>query len=333
MRKFILDYAGQFKIGFEAAKHVKIKGKFDNIIVCGIGGSAQPSDLLGTILYSRHGIIKNVKIPIITNRSYYLPKSTTKKSLIFISSYSGNTEEPIYCFHQAKKIGLKMVGFAKGGRVEELCKKNKIPFVKYPDDGPDFQPRLALGYSVSAMLTVAQNIVNINAQKIIINIANGLKKFDYEAQAKELVKKLTEKIPVIYTGDQIKIVARIWKIKFNENSKVPAFWNYFPELNHNEMVGFTNPQGKYHIIILKDPSDHPRNLKRIEITLKLLRQKGCENTILELPKKDITVKIFANLWLADWVTYYLALEYKIDPIAVKMVEDLKKMLVQYPPRW
>lgn len=327
MRNFILNYPKQFKTGFDVAKHIKINGKFDNIIVCGIGGSNLPPDLLNTILYSHNGIIKNVKIPIITNRSYYLPKSTTKKSLIFISSYSGNTEEPIYCFHQAKKLGLKMVGFSRGGKVEELCKKYKIPFVKYKDDDPDFQPRLALGYSVSAMLTVAQNIVNINAQKIIINIANGLKKFDYEAQAKELAKKLTGKIPVIYTGDQIKIVARIWKIKFNENSKIPAFWNYFPELNHNEIVGYTNPQGKYHIIMLIDPNEHPRNLKRIEVTSKLLEQKGCEVTIIELPKENLAIKIFANLWLADWVTYYLALEYKTDPIPVKMVEDLKNMLV------
>lgn len=326
MRNFILDYPKQFNTGFEAAKHIKIKGKFDNIIVCGIGGSAQPSDLLGTILYSRHGIIKNIKIPIITNRSYYLPKSTAKKSLIFISSYSGNTEEPIYCFHQAKKMGLKMVGFAKGGKVEELCKKNKIPFVKYPDDGPDFQPRFALGYSVSAMLAVTENIVKMNARKIITNIAGALKKFDYEAEAKELAKKLVGKIPVIYTGDQIKILARIWKIKFNETSKVPAFWNYFPELNHNEMVGYTNPQGQYHIIILKDPNDHPRNLKRIEVTSKLLEQKGCGVTILELPKENLAIKIFANLWLAEWVSYYLALEYNIEPMPVRMVKDLKKML-------
>lgn len=327
MRNFILDYPTQFTAGFEVAKHVTIKGKPDNIIVCGIGGSTQPGDLLSTILYSRHGIIKNAEIPVITNRSYYLPKSTTKKSLIFISSYSGNTEEPIYCFHQARKLGLKMVGFSKGGKIEALCAKYNVPFVKYPDDGPDFQPRFALGYSVSAMLTVTQNIITLNAEKIIKNIARTLRKFDYEAEAKKLAKKLVGKIPVIYTGDQIKILARIWKIKFNETSKVPSFWNYFPELNHNEMVGYTNPQGTYHIIILKNLNDHPRNLKRIEVTSKLLEQKGCGVTILELPKENLAVKIFANLWLAEWVSYYLALEYNMEPTPVKMVEDLKKMLV------
>lgn len=327
MRNFILDYPNQFKTGFEIAKHVKIKDKFDNIIVCGIGGSTQPSDLLNTILYSHDGIIKNTKIPVITNRSYYLPKSTTKKSLIFISSYSGNTEEPIYCFNQAKKMGLKMVGFSKGGKIEKLCAKNNIPFVKYPDDGPDFQPRFALGYSVSAMLTVAQNAIKMDAKKVIMNIFSALKKFDYETESKLLAKKLVGKIPVIYTGDQIKIIARIWKIKFNETSKVPSFWNYFPELNHNEMVGYTNPQGKYHIVILKDLKDHPRNLKRIEITSKLLEQKGCEVTVIDLPKENLAVRIFANLWLAEWVSYYLALEYNTEPMPVRMVEDLKKMLV------
>lgn len=333
MRNFILDYPNQFKTGFEIAKNIKISNNFNKVIVCGMGGSALPSDLLKTAINYNNIERREPAISIITNRSYYLPK--LKNSIVFVSSYSGNTEEPVECFHKAKKRDLKMIGFAKGGKIEKLCEKNKIPFVKYPDDGPDFQPRFALGYSFTAMATVLKKKLGFSDKELSAlggelektsarSKANG---FDYETRAKDLAKKLVGKIPVVYAGDRLKILARIWKIKFNETSKTPAFWNYFSELNHNEMVGYTNFADKFHFIILKDPDEHPRNLKRIEITSSLYKEKGAETTIIDLPGKNILIKMFANLWLADWVTYYLALENNVKPIPIKMVEDLKKMLV------
>lgn len=324
MKNYILDYPKQFKIGFEIAKDVKIKDKFNNLIVCGIGGSALPSDLIKTAwLYNSIEKSKS-DISITTNRSYYLPY--LKNSLVFISSYSGNTEEPIECFYKAKKRDLKMVGFAKGGKVEELCKKNRIPFVKYPDDGPDFWPRFALGYSFSAMATVLRKKMGFK-EKELLSLGDELQKFNYEDVAKEMAKKFKGETLVVCTGDRLEILARIWKIKFNETSKVPAFWNYFPELNHNEMVGYTHFADKLHFIFLRDPEEHPRNLKRIEVTSRLLKDKGAQITIIDLPNENILVKMFANLWLAEWVSYYLALEYNVNPESTKMVEDLKKMLV------
>lgn len=324
MKNYILDYPNQFKKGFEIAKDIKVKGNFKNIIISGVGGSAQPSDLLNAAWIYNYTEKSKPDISIVTNRSYYLPY--LKNSLVFISSYSGNTEEAVESFNKAKKRGLKMVGFSKGGKVEELCKKNKIPFVKYPDDGPDFQPRFALGYSFTAMATVLRKQLGFK-DKELSSLKDKMEKFNYEEEAKELAKQLKGRIPVIYSGDRLKILARIWKIKFNETSKVPAFWNYFPELNHNEMVGYTNWAEKFHFIILRDPKEHPRNLKRIEITSKLLENKGAKTSIIDLPNENIMVKMFANLWLAEWVSYYLALEYQEEPIPIRMVEDLKKMLV------
>jgi glucose/mannose-6-phosphate isomerase len=118
----------------------------------------------------------------------------------------------------------------------------------------------------------------------------------------------------------------IWKIKINENAKTPAFWNFYPELNHNEMVGFALPQGKFHIVTLLDKNDHPQDIKRMKITAKLMKKKGIDTTLIELEDKDIFNTIFSALTLGDWVSYYLALEYGQDPTTVDMVEDLKKLL-------
>ena len=118
----------------------------------------------------------------------------------------------------------------------------------------------------------------------------------------------------------------IWKIKFNENAKTPAFWNFFPELNHNEMVGYTNPQAKFFIILLKDNDDDQRNLKRYQATQVLLTEGGIDSEIIEMEGANVFSKMFLSITYADWASYYLALLYEQDPTPVAMVEKLKKIL-------
>jgi glucose/mannose-6-phosphate isomerase len=148
----------------------------------------------------------------------------------------------------------------------------------------------------------------------------------YEEKGKEIAKKLKGRTPVVYSSSKLKSVAMIWKIKINENSKTPAFWNYFPELNHNEMVGYTNPQADFFLIMLKDPEDNPKNLKRYQATQDILRKKGIESEILDMDGWNLFSKLFLSVSLSDWTSYYLALEYGQDPTPVDMVEELKKIL-------
>lgn len=328
LRQVILDSPNQFLKALEFSKDIKIKGKFNQIIICGMGGSALTGDILKTYLAE-----KKINLSVFICRDYNLPFFADKNTLIFASSYSGNTEETISCFQEAKKKKLNIIGFSKNGRLEKLCRENNIPFVKYPNDGPNFQPRFALGYSFTSFVSVLIN------QKIIKDCRNEIKNLakylfnlnlELENEGKKIAKKLAGKIPLIYSSSKYsESVARIIKIKFNECSKTQAFYNKFPELNHNEMVGFTKLQGNYYIIILKDPKDHPRNIKRMEITSQLLQKKGIPLLIYQMKGKNILEKIFSTIILGDWISYYLALEYKQDPTPVKMVEDFKKRLGKY----
>lgn len=149
---------------------------------------------------------------------------------------------------------------------------------------------------------------------------------EYEESGQALAKKLVGTTPVIYSTVRYKSVAMIWKIKINENAKTPAFWNFFPELNHNEMVGFTLPQAKFTVVMLQDPDDHPKNRKRFEVTAGLLREKGVAVEVVEMPGETVFERMFGSILIADFASYYLALEYGQDPTPVDMVEQLKKML-------
>ena len=153
---------------------------------------------------------------------------------------------------------------------------------------------------------------------------------DFEKKGMELARKIKGKTPVIYSSPKYKVVAMVWKIKINENAKTPAFWNFFPEMDHNEMVGFTNPQAKFFTIMFKDPEDDIRNKRRYEATALLLKEKGVGSEIIDMEGNNVFYKIFSSISLADWTSYYLALEYGQDPTPVDMVEKLKRILASDP---
>lgn len=330
-RQFILSSPSQFEAGLFLARKIKIPGDFKTVIVSGMGGSAWPVNLLRTYCNSLFQTDSKRKLfRLYVNRYYTLPpESYVPDALNLVSSYSGNTEETVSSLEQAHKNGLSFVGLSSGGKVEELCKKYGAPHIKLPVPYPNFQPRMGTGYFFGAML---QLLIN---QKLVPNTSDGFlslaKKLNNEMGAFEkkgmlLARKIKGKTPVIYSSPKYKVVAMVWKIKINENAKTPAFWNFFPEMDHNEMVGFTNPQAKFFTIMFKDPEDDIRNKRRYEATARLLKEKGVESEIIDMEGDNVFYKIFSSISLADWTSYYLALEYGQDPTPVDMVEKLKKIL-------
>lgn len=320
MKKIITDFPKQFEEALELAKNTKVKGKFENIVICGLGGSALPGDILVCWLKDSKKLL-----PIYIHRDYNLPPQAGKNSLIMCISYSGNTEETISALKEAIKKNLNIAGIATGGKMEEICRQNNIPFVKIPSG---IQPRSALGYIFTSVAKILINSEVIeNKTKEIKQLVKDLKKTNQEKQGKEIANILVNKIPLVYSSNDFKCIARIWKIKFNENSKVPSFFNYFPELNHNEMVGFSQTKNSnFHVFILKDKKEDKRNLKRMDLFASIVKEKGIKVDFISIKEGNTLFKIFSTLLLGDWISYYLALNYKIDPTPVKIVEDFKKKM-------
>lgn len=327
-RQVIIDFPRQFEAGLGIAKSIRIKGTFQSLEISGMGGSSLPANILRIYLNDLYmqDPKNNKRLNIYQNRYYSLPHEAYVDCLNFFASYSGNTEETIHSLLEAVRNKLPSIGFATGGKLDDICRKNNIPCAILP---AGIQPRCATGYFFAAMLQVLINSGLIEDHtKEIIKLAKRLDSDmpGLEAEGKKIAKKLIGKTPVVYSSTKFKSLAMIWKIKLNENAKTPAFWNYYPELNHNEMLGFTLPQGKFHILALIPQKDHPQNIKRFSITAQLLKKKGISTTFIKMPDGNIFNTIFYTLLLGDWVSYYLALEYGQDPTPVEMVEDLKKLL-------
>ncbi|MEK7482295.1 MAG: bifunctional phosphoglucose/phosphomannose isomerase [Patescibacteria group bacterium] len=330
MRDIILSFPQQFQKGTESAKDIKLAGDFDNIVICGVGGSALPGSLLLALT--------DISVPVFIHRDYGLPQIASEKSLIICISFSGNTEETLSAYQKAIDKKYQPVAICAGGKLQKMAEQNNLPVAIVPNDC--LQPRFGTGYLVSALIKILDNCgITNNLSQEVLGIAKNLKPEIFEAQGKALAEKLADKTPIVYSSNQYKSIARIWKIKFNENAKIMAFWNYFPELNHNEMAGLTemknekikikndNEKSKsFHFIILKDRQEDERIIKRMELTADLIKEAGAEVELIEMEGETKIEKIFNCLLLGDWVSYYLALAYDQDPAPVAIVEDFKNRL-------
>lgn len=319
MQESIQNFNNQFNFEPEIKNASNLRPA-ENFVIGGMGGS-----------HLAAGILKSIdeRLNIRVHRDYDLPfvKEDQKQNTLFIaSSFSGNTEETVSFLESAIKENLNVAVVAKGGQLLEIAEQNNLPFIKLPDS--DIQPRMALGWSLLAM----SRFIKPDLIPALKELSRTLNPLQWHDSGEELAEEIKGKIPLIYASRQNRELARIWKIKFNETAKIPAFFNVFPELNHNEMTGFDhNSENKnlsenFFFIFLKDSDDHPRIQKRMEITAELFEERGLSVKTIDLEGEDRLQKIFGCLLLGDWTALRTAGIYNSEPDQVPMVEKFKKLI-------
>ena len=321
LRQVILDMPIHIQDAVSKVKDYKINGLFNSIIVAGMGGSAIAGDVLRTYL-SENSKITNLRVKV--NREYHLPKWADENTLVIVSSYSGNTEETIAAYKDAIRKKCKILGISTGGKLKEFFAKNNHPMLLIPKG---MQPRNAICYLFFTILKVLENSDVIPPQKTFINSTiEALRKPMMDNAAKDLAKNLVGKVPLIYASEKLAVVAYRWKCEFNENSKIHAFTNVLPELNNNELVGFTKKLADFHVIFLKDQDDDNNIKKRVAITKSLVKQYHVPVTEIGISGPDRLTRLFSAIFMGDLASVYLAEQYNIDPTPVEIIEDLKEML-------
>ena len=155
---------------------------------------------------------------------------------------------------------------------------------------------------------------------------NTLDVEELEKQGKEIAEKIKDTTPLVYSSYTNKALSYVLKIKFNENAKTMAFANVVPELTHNEMTGLTLPKDNFTILLLRDTNDHPRVRKQMELLEDLVKEYKIKIQAIDIIGEGMYNRTFNTLLLGDWISYHLALLYKVDPTKVELVEEFKKRL-------
>ncbi|MBD3314067.1 bifunctional phosphoglucose/phosphomannose isomerase [Candidatus Woesearchaeota archaeon] len=319
MIEYLDGFWKQCQEALKLGSDISIEGPVTGVVACGMGGSALPGEIV-------KGYI-DVDIPVDVIRDYSVPKWVNHGTLVFVVSYSGNTEEALACLKSARSKGAKVVCISSGGKLRELCESSRSPIVLVPKG---LQPRASTGYQTLPILNILSNSGVIPDQTSEMDdVVKALKK-DMKESAKDIVGRIKDKIPLIYSSDRMIAVARLWKAAVNENSKHPAFFNVFPEMNHNDMIGFKQAKNsRYYFIFIEDAEDHMRIKKRMKITKEILQNIGLPVLIIKLTGPNRLARMFSSILMGMYAGYYLALEYGIDPSPVDLVEDLKKQMGPY----
>ncbi len=327
----------------EASKHYEEAARLANaisidypkpetIVVAGMGGSAIGGELLKDWARDR------IAVPIEVCREYSLPEYAEKSTLVFVVSYSGETEETLSVFLDALKRGCMIVCLSSGGILQEFAKKLNIPYSCIPQG---MTPRAAIPYlfiPLPIMLEKIGSVSNVASEisetiKILkqISDSNSPEKLSRENFCKQLASKICSTIPVVYGFGIYRAVAQRLKTQFNENSKVPAKWEFFPELNHNEIVGWEveNDLAKhFSLIFIRDNEETKPIRQRIEITKELISKKSRKIFEIQSIGKSRLAKMSSVICIGDFTSVYLAIIRGIDPTPVKSITLLKERMKQ-----
>jgi len=316
--EFILNFPKQFAFNPRIENESQLQAKKKYLVV-GMGGSHLAADLV-RIVYPESDIA--------VHSDYGLPEMPDiEERLVVAFSYSGNTEEVLGAYEEARKRGLALAAIAIAGELLKRSRQDAVPHVVLPDMG--IQPRAALGFSILGLVKLMGWEREL---KELSTLASALHPEALREIGKSMADGLVGRVPVVYASRRNGPVAYIWKIKFNESAKIPAFCNVFPELNHNEINGFdTIPATQelsrlFHFIFLRDEHDDPRILKRMDVLQALYKDRGLGVTVIPMEGATAWGRIFNSLLTADWAAYYLALHYGTEPEAVPLVEELKKRM-------
>jgi glucose/mannose-6-phosphate isomerase len=306
--------------------------RISKVVIAGMGASAIGGDIV------RRLALAESKLPVWVHRDYGLPAFVDESTLVIASTYSGNTEETLSAFTKALGNQSKKLAITSGGRLKHLAEKEGIPIFVIDYQAP---PRAAFPYSLVPLVGIFQKLGLLGDKSAdlqeVVDILKKVSTDFIETQslasnpAKQLASKLLGHVTVIYGAEMLSEAARRWKAEFNENSKAWAFFESFPELNHNAVVGYEFPvevKDRIFVLMLRSSSLHPRNLLRYEVTSKLLAKAGIDHEFVEARGESSLAQVMSLILLGEYASFYLSMLNEVDPTSTDAINLVKQQLAQ-----
>ena len=301
-------------------------------VILGMGGSAIGGDLVSNL------VAAEAKLPVLVHRDYNLPAFVDSKTLVIASSYSGMTEEILSSFGRALETDSKKLVITTGGKLKIMAEARNVPVFSFDYKA---QPRAVLGFGFLPILGFLQRLGLISDKSAdVAETVEVLQKLSHRIDesvslsnnpAKQLANRLYGHLLVVYGAGIASEVAHRWKTQLNENSKAWAFYEVFPELNHNAVVGYQFPPelaSKVMVLLLHSALLPHRIKLRYQITCQLLKQAKVDYQLVDGDGASPLSQIMSLVLFGDYTSYYLAILNKIDPTPVKNIAYLKEQLAK-----
>ena len=305
-------------------------GDVRNITVIGMGGSAIGGDLAAALLADE------LKVPMSVHRDYGLPAFIGRDSLVIASSYSGNTEETLSAFEEARKRGAKVLALTTGGTLATQARAANYPVVTFSYKA---RPRATLGYSLGLVLGSLTRLgltrdLSADIDAAIADLAKLEERVHEGARtndAKKLAIQLYGRVIFAYGAGVMGVMARRVKGQWNENAKNWSAYDVMSELNHNAVVGFPNPQiarEAITVLLLRSDRDNPRHKIRFDVTRELLDRASIQHKSLQFGGTNLLSEVLQMTLFTDYVSFYVALLNGADPSPNTAIDYLKDRLAK-----
>lgn len=325
MKTLVEGFTKQLQEALDIANAATLTQKHNvhNIVITGLGGSGIGGTILSELVSSE------CPVPIIANKDYFLPDFVNANSLVIISSYSGNTEETTSAMQQAITKKAQIVCVTSGGKVQEIAKQHNLDIILIPGGNP---PRSCIGYSLVQLFKIMQfngfvkTDLLAQVQATITLLDNEKTAIKIEAAA--ISKMLLHKTPVIYSLGTCEGIAVRFRQQINENSKMLCWHHTFPEMNHNELVGWTEKNDALAVVTFRTSFDYERTIKRYEICKPLFAKFSSSVTDIMAKGSSRTEQFFYLVNIGDWISCYIADLKNIDAVEVDVITSLKNELAK-----
>jgi len=299
------------------------------VLIAGMGGSAIGADLLSAYLSSR------CDLPIVVHRDYGLPTWVKGNgTLVITASHSGNTEETLSVFDIAMTRDCRILVITTGGALAHAASQSEVPVWEFVHNG---QPRAAVGYSfgllLAAMFRLDLVLDPTNEISGVIEAMKEQQKFIkaeipvVQNPAKRLAGQLVDRWVNVFGAGILAPVARRWKGQISEIAKAWAQFEFLPEADHNTLAGILNPERLFSsqiALFLQCSSDHPRNHLRSHLTSKAFMVAGMNTSFVDARGDTPLAQLWTCLHFGDYMAYYLAMAYGVDPTPVASIEGFKR---------
>lgn len=306
------------------------KSTIENVLIAGMGSSSIAGDLMKAYIFPF------CPVPVEISRQYMLPAWVDNHTLFIACSYSGETEETLYAIDEAAKKGAQIICISSGGRILEKAKNKRLNYIKIPSG---ISARAALPYSFIPQYRIFQEMGYIQKDEdALIETSEFLhlqiEKFSNynENEALNLAREIQDTLPIIYSDTSMMEAVNLrWRGQLEENAKTLAYGNLFPEMNHNEIVGWeqiAHLTGRLSVIMLHDKDDNVRVSTRMEITRELISEHVAGFHVLVTQGESRLTRLFSLIQFADWTSIYLAYLNDVDPTPVAKIDLLKKKLAE-----
>lgn len=325
MKQLIESFPAQLKEALDIASNANLhsaKNTINNVLITGLGGSG----IGGTIVSEL--IAQDCSVPVFVNKDYIIPGFVGEDTLVIVSSYSGNTEETLMAFEQAQQKGAEIAVITSGGKALEWAETNRLNHIVVPGGNP---PRSMLAYSFTQLLSLLNQygLIGSGFRSEINAFIDGLNQQEVIDESLTLANHLKGTIPVIYSIDGYEGIAVRFRQQLNENSKMLCWHAVIPEMNHNELVGWTNGTQQMAVVVFRNEDDFDRNQKRVEINKSIIEQ--YTPNIYEVWSKGASKleRILYHIHFGDWVSMHLSELNNVDVMAIDAIDRLKSELAKF----